>query len=581
MTTQDAQAATATGRAPPLWLWRVGAANAPFLIALILIGVLPDFLQALVVGAIMFLAPGLAWTDHRRGDAFEVLFRTVLLSLAASLVVWLVLIPFPGATSRIAFLILLMAITNVGLWLGLRRSWYAAKPFETPLARMLTVVAALFFVQCYLGAAYFVPPLEDQDMETQGTAYGLINHVTPTMPINRPENVGGRYYFAHPLLFHFWIGESALISDDLGRLKHYHDASLEARDHPERTWALWEEAHRQFFRDPVLVPGRTPTIFLSVFVLFPLGFLVFRLSGSQTAAVGACVLYATLPEIYVRSAYGGYMSAVNFLLLSGGYFYVQAAGLFTDRQAAQERLPASRRSAIQSMFLGAWIDHKTLLIPLAATVHSLVRAALDRPFAGETLGALFKGRVVDFLRRMFSRPDILTAFLVCVTFVVGWGTFVLYGLGVAPAAFIEDHIQEHLVRRVHNAGVDFFGSDYWYPSVTGLWFEFVNHSGWLLLPAAALAGWHALRNVRSAEGFFLLWIVIGAVCFSVVDWRQTKHLAYITPPLALLVGVYWASLQGRLRTALTAVLGAAVAWNVWRIGLLMSDFTYIQPTPLW
>jgi hypothetical protein len=39
--------------------WRVGLSNLPFLVALGLNGVLPAFVQTLVVGAILFLAPGL------------------------------------------------------------------------------------------------------------------------------------------------------------------------------------------------------------------------------------------------------------------------------------------------------------------------------------------------------------------------------------------------------------------------------------------------------------------------------------------------------------------------------------------
>jgi hypothetical protein len=67
----------------------------------------------------------------------------------------------------------------------------------------------------------------------------------------------------------------------------------------------------------------------------------------------------------------------------------------------------------------------------------------------------------------------------------------------------------------------------------------------------------------------------------VVDWRQTKHMAHFLPALAVLVAVYWASLQGRAKMALSALVGAAVLWNLWRVGLQMQNFEYIQPTPIW
>src|SRR6185503_1459199 len=173
-------------------------------------------------------------------------------------------------------------------------------------------LAALFYLQSYVGAAYRIPPLEDHDMETQGTAYGLINDLVPTMVTNRYK----RFFFAHPLLLHFYIGASALVSDDLERLHYYHESSLAIRDSSADLHKTWEHDKAQFDRDPVLLPTRTPNLFFAALTLFPLAFVVFRTSGSRAAAAGACVLYATLPEIYVRSAYGGYMAITNFLTVS-------------------------------------------------------------------------------------------------------------------------------------------------------------------------------------------------------------------------------------------------------------------------
>jgi hypothetical protein len=75
--------------------------------------------------------------------------------------------------------------------------------------------------------------------------------------------------------------------------------------------------------------------------------------------------------------------------------------------------------------------------------------------------------------------------------------------------------------------------------------------------------------------------VISAIGFSLVDWRQTKHLAQFLAPFALLVSVLWASTRGRVRLALGALLTAAVIWNWCRIGMLMRDFDYIKALPIW
>jgi hypothetical protein len=582
MSTHD-EAAPAAGPARLGRLVRIALYNLPFAIALAAIHLLPELGRVLVAGAIVFLAPGLAWSDRRKGDAFVVLFRAMTASLAAALVAWLVLLPLPGPTSRIAFILILAAITNAGLFVGLRNGWYGANPFAAAPVRPLLVVAALFFAQSWLGAAYFVPALEDQDMETQGTAYGIIHEAAPTVPINRPTGVGGRLFFAHPLVLHFWIAETVFISGDLDRLAHHHESSLAVHEGLPALDA-YAQALAQFERDPVLLPTRAPNLFLSAFIVLALGLLVFRLTGSTVAAAGACVIYATLPEVYVRSSYGGYMAVTNLLLTGGAYFYLQACRLFPDQAAEREASPAERPArglGAAAAFLGGWADQKAVLLPLAAAGHAGLRLLLDAPFRKDLFRTLGAGKAVDAVRAVFARPDIRTGFIVGVAFLVGWASFALYGLGIAPEAFIADHLVGHVAERIALRGIDLFGYNWTYPSVTGLWIEFTNHSGWLLAPLAALAGVHALGKVREAHGLFLVWVVIGAVLFSLVDWRQTKHLAHLLPALSVLVAVWWASLEGRLRAVVGALVGASILWNLWRIGLLMNDFTTIQPTPLW
>ena len=60
--------------------------------------------------------------------------------------------------------------------------------------------------------------------------------------------------------------------------------------------------------------------------------------------------------------------------------------------------------------------------------------------------------------------------------------------------------------------------------------------------------------------------------------------AHLLRPLADWSGriaVISAALYEKVKTALTVVLGAALAWNVWRIGELMRDFEYLKPLPIW
>jgi hypothetical protein len=547
--------------------WRVTLSNLPFILALAAIDLIPPFVRTLVVGGILFLAPGLAWTDRRIGDGFVVLFRAVVISLGAMVASWLLLSLPPGPMSRTAFLLALAAFTNAGLILGVRRGWYMAAERRSVLWRLLVAVAVLFYVQSYVGAAYRVPPLEDQDMETQGTAYGLIHALSPAMVTNR----GTTFFFAHPLLLHFWIGTSALVSNDLDRLRYYYEASREMRG---KTWeqlnVKFKEEFAQFERDPVLLATRTPNLFLGVLVIFPLGYLVYRISGSQAAAVLSCILYSTLPEVYVRSAYGGYMAVTNFLTLSTAYFYLQGAGLLgrTNDELAGSR--GTRSSAFGAAFLSGWADQKALLIPAASGAH----AALTLMLSGSR----------SFLKRVRSTPELGLALLVGSGFLLGWATFGLYGVTIDARQFISDHVTTHIVDRfrltnVYFATVPQGGGKY--PSIVALWRQFGEHTGWLLVVPCLLAMLRAVRQIRGPEGLLLVWVLVGAVGFSLVDWRQTKHLAHILPPMMALIGLFWASLHRKARLVLSVVLCSGAAWNIWRIGRLMADFGYLKPFRMW
>ncbi|MET0386613.1 MAG: hypothetical protein ABW321_11670 [Polyangiales bacterium] len=570
--TTPPSAATSVGRAT---LLRVAAFNLPFALALAVGTALPSGLKALLAGSLIFLVPGLAWTDRRVGDAAVVLYRAVLASFAAAFVTWVAVLLPPGPTSRSAFLLVLAALTNLGLWVGTRRGWYDARPFATPLARTLTAASCLFYLQCYFSAAYFVPALEDQDMELQGTAYGLMHHFTPSMTTNDSSLL----YFSHPLLLHALIGESALIAGDLERLRYYYDGTLEVGPPPDddedeweaATLERWKRDFAQFEREPLLVTTRTPNMFLSALLFFPLGFLAFRLTGTLGAALIACLLYATLPEVFVRAAYGGYMAIANFLVLAGSYFYFAAAGLLPERDTPLPSVPLAQRSGFIAAFLGGWADQKTILLPMATLGHAGLRV-------------LTGGKLSELFQRIRSRPEVRAALIVSAGFFAGWAAYVIYGLAIAPEAFYEHHIQFHFLNRVAMTDVNLHEvrEDAWsYPSIVALWQQFGDHTGWLLMLVGVPALVLAAKRFRAAEGQLLLWIVAAAVGFSLIDWRQTKHFAQFLPAFVLLIGMLWAALDSRKRQLLGTVLGIAVMWNVYRIVLVMQDFESLKPLPIW
>ena len=137
-----------------------------------------------------------------------------------------------------------------------------------------------------------------------------------------------------------------------------------------------------------------------------------------------------------------------------------------------------------------------------------------------------------------------------------------------------------------------------YPGIAGLWYEFWRDTSYLLLPAglislvylllprrsrsptvdptgAARVGW------RSLPGFLATWAVLASVAFSLVDWRQTKHLAEIMM-LSIVIAPALAMGSGRrFRRFLIVVFLAVLCLNVLGLHDLARDFDSLVKRPEW
>jgi hypothetical protein len=166
---------------------------------------------------------------------------------------------------------------------------------------------------------------------------------------------------------------------------------------------------------------------------------------------------------------------------------------------------------------------------------------------------------------------------------------------VSPRDFWMDHVRHHLVDRVLNynaRGLDMSA----YPSVPRLWLEFLQHTGYLLLPLGTLAlGLFSFTGPPAGEegtstsasssgwrgmvGLWAIWALMIAVAFSVIDWRQTKHLAPLVLPLTLAISCAGRSRVTRLAFGLA--LCALLAWDVRVLWLLAKDFNSLPAVPEW
>jgi len=168
-------------------------------------------------------------------------------------------------------------------------------------------------------------------------------------------------------------------------------------------------------------------------------------------------------------------------------------------------------------------------------------------------------------------------------FVGGTAIFWLYGLAISPRSFWMDHVHHHLVDRIIHRETWNVAELGGYPGVPALWLEFARDTGWLLLPLA-LASFAVLGRRtavwRGTAGFWLAWTAVTAVAFSLVDWRQTKHLVILMLPLYLAPAR--AAAEGRaIRLTIAVVLVVLLALNLRTLAALASDFGALVKSPEW
>jgi len=304
---------------------------------------------------------------------------------------------------------------------------------------------------------------------------------------------------------------------------------------------------------------RTPGVFLAALTVALLGMLVARLTGEVWLALLVPAVYATGPEVFVRSAYGGYFAISMFAL-------VQILLAVEERVKAD--CPAAWRDCLLAGTFAAVANHKLVFLPIAVVVWEILRLA---PAWNEKKA----------VRALFSP--------VAVGFAAGTLLFWAYGLATQPGAFWVEHVRGHLVDRViHHNPLSYTG----YPGWVGLWFEFWQHTGYLLLPLGIVAlvflciarpagdeepstvGW------RGTAGLWAVWMLLVAVAFTLVDWRQTKHLMRLLLPLHLSLA-RWAATSRKLLIVVGLLLLCLLAWNLDSLQALAAWFEGFTVTPAW
>ena len=592
---------------------------------------LGGFILSIIINLMVFIVPGAAWRGIWRRKVRDPVEEIILLLVTSAVILLAGVLAHFGLGVQISaksHFLYLAVVTNLGLIFV--KSPVGSSPAVSP-GRLPLLILGLTYIFIYLGATRMVPPLEDHDMETQGTAWALLNRLKPLHLTDR----GTTYFFAHPLLLHFYNAHTILFSDALNELRWYErDASLGQKilntrpapgmkisfmtrdgreikrevsgidkekiildkgapgavsrifipdfqvppfrprkpilkgqtslnSHDLRFWAtcsfVEDEAVPRFKKKPLLLPTRMPNIFFSCLTAFVLFCFLEKFTHSRLLAALGPLLYFTFPEIFVRSSYGGYMAITNFALFALTYFYIRG--------------PTSEvRSFVflTALFLGL-ANHKAVILPVAIGIR-------------EFFVRIGKERILRVLKAAALNPAVIG-------FLAGTLLFWAYGLTLKPDVFIQEHFRYHLINRIaHRADLGYTG----YPSPLKLWAGFFYYSpGQPILLLAAIGLIYFLKDLRKAErreSVLALWFLLGAVAFTIVDWRQTKHLMLLVP--ALMIGLF--SLAQRCQTRevtrrtadffsllLYGLVGLSVLRNILIIARVWQDFSNAYPVGGW
>jgi hypothetical protein len=521
--------------------------------------------SAALLGAATLGAPGAAGMllGRGRGAARRVaqaLVGAVLANVAAAIALKLVGVE-PGPTS---FAAALGAMTVAAGVLGRARGGRVPDPRRTPAAAVIFVAAFLLAAEAGLDV---VPPLEDQDSEVQGTAPGLVHDLAPVCLTNRST----LHYFAHPPLLHALAASALTLSGQLPAVRAAHDAAraelsaipiaerrgwraVEAAlrgETPRRDYSLrwWRDVYGAFVEDPALLGTRAPNFVLAAVAATLLFLWLRRLGATSFDATLLVAVYATLPEVFVRSGYGGYYAIDAATWLAGAWLATGSVG--------------GGRAGYFAGALGALADQKLLLFGAVAAAVANARALAAR-----------------------HRAPLMRALPLVLGMAAATLAFWVYGLSVAPADFVTDHWREHGLARFVATPAPAGRGQLAYPSKAALWIELGEHYGiWAALAAGAvLAGIARARRGGDETGaatLLVAWTAAVAIVFTLTDWRQTKHLALFVPAATLLIGVTVVDARPGPRWALRFALLAALAWNTAELVRLAHDFESMSATPLW
>lgn len=534
---------------------------------------IPLFLLGIIINLLILIVPGLAWIGvvrYAKTDIALCVFFAVLISTVILVIGILGFFITKIQINSLHYFIYLFIVTNVGLFMTRVSDDFFDFTKNVKLMTYICLVAAIVYAAVFYSASYLVYPREDDDVELQGTAYGMIHHLKPQMLTDR----GSPYYFAHPLLSHLYSASAFLLTDVLDEVKYYYDASekgIEKLNEPlqvnEKIPFLYPDTNRKFARitgidrgivtfdrelpsevevallsflpkeeltineslvknlkimpiveqeylqfnqKPYLSITRMPYFLLSSLSSIILFLFLMKIVNSSLIAFLGTLLYFSFPEMLFLSAGEMYSSLSSFCFMMCVYCH---SGIGKDKIQNN----ASPIGFLVSAF-AALSNHKILSFPIAVFLNEIIQGRGSLSWRQKILAAFRSKFVLGF----------------------GFGTllFWIYGFSIDLKNFYSEHIRDHFWDRIFH--IDVYGYND-YPAFIEIWRMYVDLYGFFFMLMAVLAISLLLKNFKNYtknELFFPIWGIVGALMFSTIDWRHTRHLSLIIPALVISVFIF-------------------------------------------
>jgi len=465
------------------------------------------FFKGIITGFLILLLPGLGWTFlmlHRIKDLLVKWIFTVFISTLILIIGLFLFNLFKIELTRWNFIAYLFLVSNIGI-IALR------KQMVISVDKMWVVI--FFTVMLIAGAnARNMPLVEDMDIHFIIPNYGLIHELKPYKHISRPP-----YVFEHPTGPHFLSAGSMFLMGQLHEVEYCYRGGKAIEQNYERStiWKHWDEfgpdvdtpeIKRLSLKKDLLFSVRIPHFFIAGFLMVILFEIIRRATSSAYFGLLGAMLFFN-PESVVRFSYAEYHIPELFVLLSMAYMFIYSNSFLLG--------------AFFVSFFAAWINQKTIILPLAIIATDLFR---------------FKGKLN------------MRSLIYLIGFVSGLAVFTLYGAFLNWNCLLHSFFIDH--------GVVGLFKYHDIPGFFAAWTRAILYINPVIFLICIIAFTQSIaKNLKSEFLVIHAWLLVGFAIFITCRWPILYNCYHVYPALFILLAYYLHEQKPRsVKVLLTSVV---------------------------